>query len=173
MCKCTCAFLERESTLTCSNILLQSVDPISQVTLLEKPSADIDVSKRLAFNEAFKVVLGDAVYDQPWVAEDRSLVLNNGQPVKRKWSELYPEEGRDTSMVFPFFSFAIHFVVNIVNQPTDKVLVLTPNSLRKILNGLATNWTDPDIIADNDWISTISPTPGIIKVRLLMFFDAK
>lgn len=171
--KCTCAFLERESTLTCSDILFQSVDPMSDVTLLEKPSADIDLSKRLASNEAFKVVLGDAVYDEPWVAEDRSFVLKNGQPVKGKWSELYPVEGRDASMVFPFFSFAIHFVVNIVNQPTDKELVLTPNSIRKILNGMATTWTDPDIIADNDWISTISPKPGIIKVRLLMFFDAQ
>ena len=72
-----------------------------------------------------------------------------------------------------FFSFAIHFVVNIVNQPTDKELVLTPNSIRKILDGLDTTWTDPDIIVDNDWISTISPKPGIVKVRLLMFFDAQ
>ncbi len=67
--------------------------------------------------------------------------------------------------------------MNIVNQPTDKELVLTPNSIRKILDGLDTTWTDPDIIVcnivDNDWISTISPKPGIVKVRLLMFFDAQ
>ena len=68
-------------------------------------------------------------------------------------------------MVFPLYTFAIHFVVNIPSQPADQQFVLTPRTLRKILNGLATNWTDADIAADNPWINTISPRPGYIKVR--------
>ena len=68
---------------------------MSDVTVTRVPaSSGIDVSKRLLPNEAFKVVLGDDVYRQPWVAEDRSIVLVNGRPVDKRWNQLYPETGR-------------------------------------------------------------------------------
>jgi hypothetical protein len=140
------------------------VDSVSDVTITEVPaSSGIDVSKRLLPNEAFKVVLGDGVYRQSWVTEDRSIVLGQGRPVDKRWNQLYPETGQNSSMVFPLYTFAIHFVVNIPGQTADQQFVLTPRTLRKILNGLATNWTDADIAADNPWINTISPRPGYIK----------
>ena len=142
------------------------MDPMSDVTVTRVPASSvIDVSKRLLPNEAYKIVLGDDVYRQPWVSEDRSIVLVNGKPVDKRWNQLYPETGQDTSMVVPLYAFAIHFMVNIRNQPKDQELVLTPKTLRKIMNGLATNWTDADIAADNAWINTISPRPGYIRVR--------
>jgi len=141
------------------------VDEWSEITFSSLPSSQIDVTKRLAANEAFKVVIGDDVYTKDWVAPDLAKVVNNGMPVQKPWDEIHPATGSDTSLVLPWFTFAIHFVVNIPGQPDDEELVLTPNSITKILDGLATNWTDIDITIDNPWIDSLSPAPGLIKVR--------
>jgi len=141
------------------------VDKWSEITFSSLPSSQIDVTKRLAANEAFKVVIGDDVYTKDWVAPDLAKVVNNGMPVQKPWDEIHPATGSDTSLVRPWFTFAIHFVVNIPGQPDDEELVLTPNSITKILDGLATNWTDIDITIDNPWIDSLSPAPGLIKVR--------
>jgi ABC-type phosphate transport system substrate-binding protein len=64
-------------------------------------------------------------------------------------------------------TFAVHFVYSIPGRPADQDLVLTPTTLKKILNGQASDWTDSDIIIDNPWISSLSPAPGSIQVKLM------
>ena len=69
-------------------------------------SSVVDVSKRLQPNEAFKVVVGDEVYSQPWVAQDRSKVLTaTGEPVDIEWSKIHPETGADASLVTQLVGF--------------------------------------------------------------------
>jgi len=141
------------------------VDQGSTITFSSLPSSQIDVTKRLAAHEAFKVVIGDEVYAQDWFAPDLAKVIDNGIPVQTPWDEIHPPEGANNSLVLPCFTFAILFVVNIPGQPRNNELVLTPKSITRILDGLATNWTDGEITADNLWINSLSPAPGFIKVR--------
>ena len=145
--------------------ILQSVDEWSEVNFDTMPFSEIKVTERLSENEAFKVVIGDEVYEQAWMAQDLEKLINDGMPVDKPWSDIHPPTGSDSSLVLPWFAFAVHFIVNIPGQPEDKELVLTPNSIRKILDGHATNWTDSDITIDNPWIESLSPAPGFIKVR--------
>jgi hypothetical protein len=140
------------------------VDPTAEVSLLALQSSQIDASKRLQSHEAFKVVIGEEVYQQAWVKEDRDKVLAQGAPISKKWSEIHPAKGDDTSLVLPWLTFAVHFVYSIPGRPANQDLVLTPTSLKKILNGQASNWTDSDIIIDNPWITSLSPAPGFIQV---------
>ena len=143
------------------------MDPTVDVSLRVVQSSQIDTSKRLQSNEAFKVVIGEEVYQQAWVKEDRDKVLAQGTPISKKWSEIHPAKGDDTSLVLPWLTFAVHFVYSIPGRPANQDLVLTPTSLKKILNGQASNWTDSDIIIDNPWISSLSPSPGLIQVKLM------
>ena len=138
------------------------MDPTAEVTLLALQSSQIDTSKRLQSYEAFKVVIGEGVYQHAWVKEDRDKVLAQGAPISKKWSEMHPPTGEDTSLVLPWMTFAVHFVYNIPGADQD--LVLTPTTLKKNLNGQASKWTDSDIIIDNPWISSLSPVPGFIQV---------
>lgn len=147
-----------------SGLYVQSVDPLSEISVLGVQSSKVDVTKRLLSNEAFKVVIGDDVFRQEWVKQDLDKLLINGKPNKKKWSEIHPVTGADASLVLPWFTFAIHFVYNIPNQPEDKNLVLTPVTIKKILDGKASNWTDSDIAVENPWIASIVPPPGFIKV---------
>ena len=143
------------------------MDPTAEVSLRVLQSSQIDTSKRLQSNEAFKVVIGEEVYQQAWAKEDRDKVLAHGAPISKKWSEIHPPQGADTSLVLPWMTFAVHFVYSIPGRPADKDLVLTPTTLKKILNGQASDWTDSDIIIDNPWISSLSPSPGFIQVKLM------
>ncbi len=140
------------------------MDPSAEVSLLALPASQIDTSKRLQSNEAFKVVIGDEVYQQAWVTEDRDKVLSQGKPTSKDWDEIHPATGADTSLVVPWFSFGVHFVYSIPGRPADKDLVLTPGTLKKILNGQARNWTDPDIITENPWISSVPAANAVIQV---------
>ena len=140
------------------------MDPTAKVSLLALQSSQIDTSKRLQSNEAFKIVIGEEVYRHAWVKEDRDKVLAQGAPISKKWSEMHPPTGDDASLVLPWLTFAVHFVYNIPGRPEDQDLVLTTTTLKKILNGQASNWTDSDIIIDNPWISSLSPAPGFIQV---------
>ena len=140
------------------------MDPTVDVSLRVVQSSQIDTSKRLQSNEAFKVVIGEEVYQQAWAKEDRDKVLAQGAPISKKWSEIHPAKGEDTSLVLPWLTFAVHFVYSIPGRPANQDLVLTPTSLKKILNGQASNWTDSDIIIENPWISSLSPAPGFIQV---------
>ena len=151
------------------------MDPTAEISLLALQSSQVDTSKRLQNNEAFKIVIGDEVYQHAWMKEDIDKVLGGvasnhsifansaqGAPVSQKWSEIHPPTGEDTSLVLPWMTFAVHFVYNIPGADQD--LVLTPTTLKKILNGQASKWTDSDIIIDNPWISSLSPVPGFIQV---------
>ena len=143
------------------------MDPTAEVSLLALQSSQIDTSKRLQSNEAFTVVIGEEVYQQAWVKEDRDKVLAQGAPISKKWSEIHHAKGDDTSLVLPWFTFAVHFVYSIPGRPADQDLVLRPTTLKKILNGKASGWTDSDIIIDNPWISSLSPAPGSIQVKMM------
>ncbi len=158
----------------------QTVDPSADISLLALPSSKIDTSKRLQSNEAFKVVIGDEVYQHDWVKEDREKVIPQGKPTSKDWDEIHPATGADTSLVLPWFSFGVHFVYSIPGQlcPStlsaalcpiqhphkDKDLVLTPGTLKKILNGQGSNWTDAEILVENPWISSLPLANTAIKV---------
>jgi hypothetical protein len=142
----------------------QTVDPSADISLLALPSSKIDTSNRLQSNEAFKVVIGDEVYQHAWVKEDRDKVLREGHPIAKDWDEIHPANGADTSLVIPWFSFGVHFVYSIPGRPADKDLVLTPGTLKKILNGQASNWTDADILIENPWISSLPAANTAILV---------
>ena len=157
------------------------MDPSADISLLALPSSKIDTSKRLQSNEAFKIVIGDEVYQHDWVKEDRDKVLPGGKPTTKDWDEIHPATGADTSLVLPWFSFGVHFVYSIPGQlcpltlsadkctaaafpHKDKDLVLTPGTLKKILNGQASNWTDAEILLENPWISSLPDANTAIKV---------
>ena len=140
------------------------MDPTAEVSFLALQTSQIDTSKGLQSNEAFKVVIEEEVYQQAWVKEYRDKVLAQGAPTLKKWSEIHPTKGDDTSLVLHWLTFAVHFVYSIPGRPADQDLVLTPTTLKKVLNGQASNWTDRDIIIDNPWISSLSPAPGFIQV---------
>ena len=140
------------------------MDPSADISLLALPSSKIDTSKRLQSNEAFKIVIGDEVYQHDWVKEDREKVIPGGKPTSKDWDEIHPATGADTPLVLPWFSFGVHFVYSIPSRPADKELVLTPGTLKKILNGQASNWTDPDIIIENPWIKDLPSANTAIQV---------
>ncbi len=146
------------------------MDSSAEIYLLQLQSSQIDTSKRLQSNEAFKVVIGDEVYQHDWVKEDRDKVIPQGKPISKDWDEIHPATGADTSLVLPWFSFGVHFVYSIpghlatASPHKDKDLVLTPGTLKKILNGQASNWTDADIIIENPWILSLPAANTAIQV---------
>jgi hypothetical protein len=108
---------------------MQSIDSISEVTATPILSSVIDVSKRLQPNEAFKVVVGDEVYSQPWAAADRSKVLTAaGEPIDKAWSEIHPETGADTSLVTQLIAFSCLAVQNRSEQGDVNVLTAARRS---------------------------------------------
>lgn len=126
------------------------------------PTDLIDTSERLPLNVGFRVVIGNDVYKEEWVKQDMNKVYNSGKLLGAPWDSLHPENGEDTSVVLPWFAFALHFQVSIPGQSADNELVLTPITLKGILEGTISTWNDAALLVENPWLSTLNATVPIV-----------
>lgn len=154
------------------SLSFQAVDEFSRITYDSAGrSSLIEIDQKLSQTEGYKVVSGNDVYSEAWAQQELGkVVTRNGVPTNTPWSDLHGQ-GESSTMLLPWFAYAIEFYANIPGKDNDLPLVVTRENLGLILDGDIADWKDSRLAADNAWLSSLSASDEDLAIKLEAFSE--